>query len=75
MGRAAVLLYVLSLTFHGGVGVLARCQGVPKAPHTGRYGIKLAVFGMHELFYAGVEPNKKLFKRFGCWDKGVQYGG
>jgi len=27
-----------------------------------RYGIKLAVFGIHELFYAGVEPNKKLLK-------------
>jgi len=33
------------------------------------------VFGMHELFYAGVEPNKMLFKRFGCSDVGVQCGG
>jgi hypothetical protein len=27
------------------------------------------------VFYAGIELNKKLFKRFGCWDVGVQYGG
>lgn len=33
------------------------------------------VFGMHELFYAGVEPNTMLFKRFGCKDVGVQCGG
>ena len=35
----------------------------------------MAVFGMHELFYAGVEPNEMLFKRFGCWDVGAQCGG
>ncbi len=35
----------------------------------------VSVFGMHELFYAGVEPNKMLFKRFGCSDVGVQCGG
>lgn len=33
------------------------------------------VFGMHELFYAGVEPNKMVFKRFGCSDVGIQCGG
>ena len=33
------------------------------------------VFGLHELFYAGVEPNEMLFKRFGCSDVGVQCGG
>ena len=33
------------------------------------------VFGMHELLYAGVEPNKMVFKRFGCFDVGVQCGG
>jgi len=30
---------------------------------------------MHELSYDGVEPNKKLFKGFDCWDVEVQYGG
>jgi hypothetical protein len=34
-------------------------------------GIKLSVFGMHELFYAGGDPNK-YFKRFGCWEVGVE---
>jgi len=34
-----------------------------------------AVFGMHELFYAGVDPNEMHFKRFGCRDVGVQCGG
>jgi hypothetical protein len=29
---------------------------------------------MQELFYAGIEGNKKLFKRFDCWYVGVQYG-
>ncbi len=33
------------------------------------------VFGMHELFYAGVDPNKMLFKRIGCHDVGIQCGG
>jgi hypothetical protein len=28
----------------------------------GRYGIKLAVFGMHELFYAGVNQIKNFLK-------------
>jgi uncharacterized repeat protein (TIGR04076 family) len=32
-------------------------------------------FGVHELFYAGVDPNKMLFKRFGCQDVGVLCGG
>jgi len=32
------------------------------ADELGGYGIKLAVFGMHELFYAGVEPNEMLLK-------------
>jgi hypothetical protein len=30
---------------------------------------------MHEFLYAGVEPNKKLFKRFGFWDLEVQCRG
>lgn len=34
-----------------------------------------AVFGLHELFYAGVEPNTMHFKRFGCGDVGIQCGG
>ena len=34
-----------------------------------------AVFGMHELFYAGIDPNEMLFKRIGCQDVGIQCGG
>jgi len=34
-----------------------------------------AVFGIHELFYAGADPNKMHFKRFGCTDVGIQCGG
>jgi len=34
-----------------------------------------AVFGMHELFYAGIDPNEMLFKRVGCQDIGIQCGG
>ncbi len=33
------------------------------------------VFGMHELFYAGVDPNEMRFKRAGCHDVGVNCGG
>ena len=33
------------------------------------------VFGMHELFYAGVDPNELKFRRTGCFDVGVQCGG
>ncbi len=37
--------------------------------------IGAAVFGMHELFYAGIDPNEMLFKRVGCQDVGIQCGG
>jgi hypothetical protein len=33
------------------------------------------VFGMQELWYAGVDPNKLCFKRGGCFDVGVKCGG
>lgn len=33
------------------------------------------IFGAHELFYAGVDPNGMRFKRTGCFDVGVQCGG
>ena len=33
------------------------------------------VFGSHELFYAGIDPNEMRFKRFGCHDVGVRCGG
>ena len=33
------------------------------------------IFGAHELFYAGVDPNKMRFKRTGCPDVGINCGG
>ncbi|MCP4352768.1 MAG: hypothetical protein GY795_45525 [Desulfobacterales bacterium] len=33
------------------------------------------VFGIHELFYAGIDPNEMRFKRAGCLDVGVHCGG
>ncbi len=33
------------------------------------------VFGIHEIFYAGVDPKKIKFNRTGCSDVGVQCGG
>ena len=33
------------------------------------------VFGIHELFYAGIDPNEMRFKRTGCLDVGVHCGG
>ena len=54
---------------------LSQTQRTLRADDLRRYGIKQTVFGMHEAFHAGVEPNKKLFKRFGCWYVGVQYRG
>ena len=33
------------------------------------------IFGAHELFYAGVDPNEMRFKRTGCFDVGVKCGG
>jgi uncharacterized repeat protein (TIGR04076 family) len=33
------------------------------------------IFASNELFYAGVDPNEMRFKRTGCFDVGVQYGG
>ncbi len=33
------------------------------------------IFSSHELFYAGIDPNKMRFKRTGCADVGVKCGG
>ncbi len=33
------------------------------------------IYGIHELWYAGVDPNELAFKRAGCFDVGVQCGG
>jgi uncharacterized repeat protein (TIGR04076 family) len=33
------------------------------------------VCGVFELFMAGVDPNKMIFNRAGCWDVGVRCGG
>lgn len=34
-----------------------------------------AIFGIQELWYAGVDPNELTFKRGGCFDVGVRCGG
>jgi len=34
-----------------------------------------AIYGIHELIYAGVEPNALCFKRGACFDVGVRCGG
>lgn len=33
------------------------------------------IYGMHELWYAGIDPNELTFKRAGCFDVGVHCGG
>ena len=33
------------------------------------------IFSMHELFYAGLDPNQARFNRLGCPDVGVRCGG
>ncbi|MFH2007811.1 MAG: hypothetical protein ABI333_14610 [bacterium] len=33
------------------------------------------IYGIQELWYAGVDPNDLAFKRAGCFDVGVQCGG
>lgn len=33
------------------------------------------IFAANELVYAGVDPNEMRFKRFGCFDVGVNCGG
>jgi len=33
------------------------------------------IFGAHEMFYAGLNPNEMLFKRGGCSDIGLKCGG
>ena len=38
-------------------------------------GLDKVIFSVHELFYAGIDPDKMLFKRTGCADVGVQCGG
>ena len=34
-----------------------------------------AVFGIHEMIYAGVDPNTMCFRRGGCFDVGPRCGG
>lgn len=34
-----------------------------------------AIFGLQELWYAGVDPNRLCFKRAACFDVGVRCGG
>lgn len=34
-----------------------------------------AIFGLQELWYAGVDPNEMCFRRAGCFDVGVACGG
>jgi hypothetical protein len=34
-----------------------------------------AIFGIQELWYAGVDPNRLSFRRGGCFDVGVRCGG
>jgi hypothetical protein len=33
------------------------------------------LYAIHELWYAGMDPNRMCFKRGGCFDVGVQCGG
>jgi uncharacterized repeat protein (TIGR04076 family) len=37
--------------------------------------LKPLVYAANELFYAGADPNKMLFKRTGCVDVGLECGG
>jgi uncharacterized repeat protein (TIGR04076 family) len=39
------------------------------------HGLASVIFGAHELFYAGVDPNALRFNRTGCFDVGVRCGG
>jgi len=39
------------------------------------HSVALAMPALAELLYAGVDPNKMKFKRFGCPDVGVRCGG
>jgi hypothetical protein len=39
------------------------------------HSVALAMPALAELLYAGVDPNKMRFKRFGCPDVGVRCGG
>jgi len=39
------------------------------------HSVALAMPALAELLYAGVDPNKMRFKRFGCVDVGVRCGG
>jgi uncharacterized repeat protein (TIGR04076 family) len=39
------------------------------------HSVGLAMAALAELLYAGVDPNKMRFKRFGCPDVGIRCGG
>jgi uncharacterized repeat protein (TIGR04076 family) len=39
------------------------------------HSVALAMMGVAELIYAGVDPNKMRFNRYGCTDVGVRCGG
>ncbi len=57
-----------------GVSLLAK-QGPSRVCVFALHSIALAMPALAELLYAGVDPNKMRFKRFGCPDVGVRCGG
>ena len=63
------------LYFDGrGVSLLAKL-GPSRVCVFALHSVALAMPALAELLYAGVDPNKMRFKRFGCPDVGVKCGG
>lgn len=57
-----------------GVSLLAKL-GPSRVCVFALHSVSLAMPAVAELLYAGVDPNKMRFKRFGCPDVGVRCGG
>lgn len=57
-----------------GVSLLARL-GPSKVCIFALHSVALAMPALAELIYAGIDPNKMRFNRFGCVDVGVRCGG
>lgn len=61
--------------FYTGDGNLITRMAPPKICAYAMPVMTQAIYGMQELWYAGVDPNSLAFRRCGCFDVGVRCGG
>lgn len=61
--------------FFTGDGNMITSWGPPRVCIYAMPVMSQAIFGMQELWYAGVDPNELTFRRASCFDVGIRCGG